>query len=279
MVWLFYVSKYYELFDTVILLLKGKPSSFLQTFHHSGSIISLWTMIVTRIPGMWVFVFLNSFIHTIMYIYYTLTCLGHQPSWKKMLTSMQISQFLVGNVLGILYFVIPGCFPETRNFRENIIHKVLGTHHRSVMFTFAFNFAFVGSLILLFNDFARRTYGKKKAAAAAEAQKAIKKESKTRTSKAKKAKEAKPAKQAEVKAAEVIEAPKAKATKAKASKTTKAENSAKAEVTTRISRKSAASEASLPEIVISQPATPPLKKRGTSPSKSRGPVRRRSARK
>lgn len=168
LVWLFYLSKYYELLDTFILLLKGKPSSFLQTFHHSGSILSLWTMCVTRIPGMWIFTFLNSFIHTLMYYYFTLTCLGYRPKWKRHLTTMQITQFLVGNVLGIAYLIIPDCHNWDSNFRENVLHhKVFGTYHASIVFTFIFNFCFVGALILLFNDFARRTYGQKKAAAAA----------------------------------------------------------------------------------------------------------------
>lgn len=267
LVWLFYVSKYYELLDTVILLLKGKPSSFLQTFHHSGSIISLWTMTVTRIPGMWIFTFLNSFIHTIMYIYYTLTCLGHQPSWKRMLTSMQITQFFIGNTLGILYFVIPGCFPDNKQFRENVIHSILGSHYRSVMFTFAYNFAFVGSLILLFNDFARRTYGKRQEQQiAAAAEKKIKV---TKAAKTKATEEAEPVK--------------------KAKKATKSEKPAAP--SKRVSRKSTAavskSEDSLPEVVVSEPSSPvapkkktvPAKKRAASKSKSRAPpVRRRSVR-
>ena len=139
------------------------------------------------------------------------------------------------------------------------------------MFTFAYNFAFVGSLILLFNDFARRTYGKKKAAAAIEEKAAAKKSVKTVKIKAEKA---------PVKAEKEEKAP-VKAAKAttKASKTTKAAP-AKSEKATRVSRKSAAKKEDepLPEIVISQPATPPRKKRATSTSKSRGPARRRSTR-
>ena len=156
--WIFYLSKYYELLDTVILLLKGKPSSFLQTFHHSGSIISLWSMVTTRIPGMWIFATLNSFIHTLMYVYYLLTCLGYRPTWKKTLTAMQIIQFFIGNGLGITYFILPGCFREDR-VRENVIAEWVGGHYRSIICTFVYNFAFVGSLIFLFTDFSRKTYG------------------------------------------------------------------------------------------------------------------------
>lgn len=132
-------------------------------------------MCVSRIPGMWIFTFLNSFIHTLMYYYFTLTCLGYRPKWKRHLTTMQITQFLVGNVFGIAYLIIPNCHNWDSNFRENVLqHRLFGTYYASIVFTFLFNFFFVGGLILLFNDFARRTYGQKKAAAAVEAEKSEK---------------------------------------------------------------------------------------------------------
>lgn len=75
---------------------------------------------------------------------------------------MQISQFFVGNVFGIAYLVIPNCYNWDSDFRENVLHRVFGSYYASIVFTFMFNFIFVGGLILLFNDFARRTYGQKK---------------------------------------------------------------------------------------------------------------------
>lgn len=213
------MSKYYELLDTFILLLKGKSSSFLQTFHHSGSILSLWTMVVTRIPGMWIFTFLNSFIHSLMYYYYTLTCLGYRPKWKRHLTTMQITQFLIGNVLGISYLIIPNCHNWSHNFRENVLqHKIFGSYFGSIVFTLIYNFSFVGALILLFNDFARRTYGPKKTEKTSE--KALKA--------AKSSKSTKNTKSSSVKVADSVvienEVPTKKSvSKAKASKSTKSE--------------------------------------------------------
>ena len=40
--YMFYLSKYYEVFDSVILLLKGKRVSNLQSYHHAGAIICMW---------------------------------------------------------------------------------------------------------------------------------------------------------------------------------------------------------------------------------------------
>lgn len=38
----FYLSKFYEVIDTAIILLKGRKSSLLQTYHHAGAMICMW---------------------------------------------------------------------------------------------------------------------------------------------------------------------------------------------------------------------------------------------
>jgi hypothetical protein len=38
----FYLSKFYEVVDTAIIILKGKKSSLLQTYHHAGAMICMW---------------------------------------------------------------------------------------------------------------------------------------------------------------------------------------------------------------------------------------------
>jgi hypothetical protein len=40
--WWFYLSKFYEVVDTAIILLKGRKSSLLQTYHHSGAMLCMW---------------------------------------------------------------------------------------------------------------------------------------------------------------------------------------------------------------------------------------------
>ena len=64
--WLFYLSKFYEVLDTAIILTKGKKSSLLQTFHHAGAMLCMWAGIRYMSPAIWMFVFVNSFLHTIM---------------------------------------------------------------------------------------------------------------------------------------------------------------------------------------------------------------------
>ncbi|CAO3639509.1 unnamed protein product [Cunninghamella echinulata] len=48
--YIFYLSKYYEVIDTMIILLKGRRSSLLQTYHHAGAMITMWSGIRFRAP-------------------------------------------------------------------------------------------------------------------------------------------------------------------------------------------------------------------------------------
>eukprot|EP00899_Mesostigma_viride_P008154 jgi/Mesvir1/1733/Mv21185-RA.1 len=100
--YLFYLSKYYEYVDTAILIVKRKPVSYLQTYHHAGAVLSMWMAVVSHSQMSWVFVTLNSVIHAFMYAYYALLSLpGPKPPtrWKKTLTTCQIVQFGLGNTL------------------------------------------------------------------------------------------------------------------------------------------------------------------------------------
>jgi hypothetical protein len=64
--WVFYVSKFYEVIDTLIILAKGKRSATLQTYHHAGAMLCMWAGIRYMSPPIWMFVFINSAIHAMM---------------------------------------------------------------------------------------------------------------------------------------------------------------------------------------------------------------------
>jgi hypothetical protein len=64
--WFFYISKFYEVVDTMIILAKGKKSSLLQTYHHAGAMLCMWAGIRYMSPPIWMFVLVNSGIHAIM---------------------------------------------------------------------------------------------------------------------------------------------------------------------------------------------------------------------
>lgn len=64
----FYLSKYYEVIDTLIILARGKRSPLLQTYHHAGAMITMFAGAKYRATPIWLFVTFNSFIHSIMYV-------------------------------------------------------------------------------------------------------------------------------------------------------------------------------------------------------------------
>lgn len=63
---LFYLSKFYEVVDTLIILVKGRKSSTLQTYHHAGVILCGWSVITFESPVGLVGVVLNAAVHTLM---------------------------------------------------------------------------------------------------------------------------------------------------------------------------------------------------------------------
>jgi hypothetical protein len=64
--WIFYLSKFYEVLDTAIILAKGKKSSTLQTYHHAGAMMCMWAGIRYIAPPIWIFTLVNSAIHAMM---------------------------------------------------------------------------------------------------------------------------------------------------------------------------------------------------------------------
>ncbi|KAH6654001.1 GNS1/SUR4 family-domain-containing protein [Truncatella angustata] len=118
--WIFYLSKFYEVLDTFIILAKGKYSSTLQTYHHAGAMMCMWAGIRYMAAPIWVFATVNSFIHALMYTYYTVTAFNIRvPSViKRTLTTMQITQFLIGASYTMLhsfvYYTIPVQVPTTQ---------------------------------------------------------------------------------------------------------------------------------------------------------------------
>ncbi|KAJ2236147.1 hypothetical protein IWW45_002027 [Coemansia sp. RSA 485] len=142
--YLFYLSKYYELIDTFIILAKGRKATFLQTYHHAGAITTMWVGCYFGSPQLIFYVVENSIIHTLMYTYFALTAMGYSPPGKKYLTHLQIFQFLIGLVFIALYITIPGCLTP---LQRNLLFVML---------------SYLIPLIYLFVDFSIKTYGKKK---------------------------------------------------------------------------------------------------------------------
>lgn len=99
--YLFYMSKFVDLFDTIFFVLRKKSNQVtpLHIFHHGLLPVSLWPGVRYACGGHGsFFAFINSFVHVVMYFYYFMAALGPQYQkylgWKKYLTSLQIAQFV-----------------------------------------------------------------------------------------------------------------------------------------------------------------------------------------
>ncbi|KAK7188431.1 hypothetical protein DPSP01_004649 [Paraphaeosphaeria sporulosa] len=126
--WIFYLSKFYEVIDTLIIIFKGKRSTTLQTYHHAGAMLSMWSGIRYMSPPIWMFALVNSGIHAMMYTYYTVSALGVRvpQGIKRTLTTMQITQFLVGVTFAALHLFVSYTVPVSVAYEvaENVLPKL-----------------------------------------------------------------------------------------------------------------------------------------------------------
>lgn len=96
LVWIHYNNKYVELLDTLWMILRKKNEqvSFLHCYHH---VLLIWAwFLVCKIEtggDSYFGACVNSFIHIIMYGYYTLALLNIPCPWKRWITNMQMLQF------------------------------------------------------------------------------------------------------------------------------------------------------------------------------------------
>eukprot|EP01094_Clydonella_sp_ATCC50884_P011588 TRINITY_DN21389_c0_g1_i1.p1 TRINITY_DN21389_c0_g1~~TRINITY_DN21389_c0_g1_i1.p1 ORF type:complete len:300 (-),score=111.09 TRINITY_DN21389_c0_g1_i1:653-1444(-) len=102
----FYLSKYYELLDTVFLVLRKRELIFLHVYHHSIVIPVCWMAVHAQIFMGWITSFNNAFVHIFMYYYYGSAALGIRPSWGRYITSLQIFQFVFDMLTSIPFIFI-----------------------------------------------------------------------------------------------------------------------------------------------------------------------------
>jgi fatty acid desaturase (delta-4 desaturase) len=96
-VFVHYLSKYLDWFDTLWIILSKKRSqlSFLHVYHH-GTIVAVWGILLHSGVGSGCVrygAFANSLTHVIMYTHYLVTSFGIRNPFKAYITMWQISQF------------------------------------------------------------------------------------------------------------------------------------------------------------------------------------------
>ena len=96
LVWVHYNNKFVELLDTLWMILRKKNNqvSFLHCYHHVLLIWAWFFVCKVESGGDCYFgAMVNSFIHVIMYGYYTLALLNFSCPWKRYITNCQMLQF------------------------------------------------------------------------------------------------------------------------------------------------------------------------------------------
>jgi hypothetical protein len=142
-----YLLKYYELSDTLLMVLKKKDIPFLHTYHHTMTLVLTHVELVGNVAVQWVPITLNLAVHVIMYYYYMLATFGYEVWWKKYLTSLQIIQFVI-DIIACSYATFI-CFITNGGCHGDYFSAVVGL-------------SIIGSYLFLFIDFFSTTYKKPK---------------------------------------------------------------------------------------------------------------------
>lgn len=90
-----FLFKFVELFDTVLIVLRGKTLIFLHVYHHAATLVLCYSQLIAQSCMQWVVIAINLFVHIFLYYYYFQVERGNKVWWKKYLTSLQIVQFFI----------------------------------------------------------------------------------------------------------------------------------------------------------------------------------------
>jgi len=105
-VYCFCMSKFVELIDTFFLVVRKRRVDFLHYYHHTTVLLYTWFAMIILPGGVgYVYGVVNTAVHTLMYFYYYLACYS-KPSWGVIVTTLQLSQMVVGVVISVSWTVV-----------------------------------------------------------------------------------------------------------------------------------------------------------------------------
>lgn len=114
-----YLTRFMDLLDTIFFVLRKKFNqiTFLHLYHHTiVPILAFFCMKIAPLaPVIGVFLIFNTFIHSIMYLYYFLSAFGPTVQkylwWKKYITQLQLVQFATCFCYGVVMVFLQEGFP------------------------------------------------------------------------------------------------------------------------------------------------------------------------
>lgn len=156
--YVFYLSKFYELIDTVLIVLRKSKLLFLHVYHHWVTMLLCIVCLNSSNPYQWSATGLNALVHIPMYYYYLCAILKIDLWWKKYMTQFQIVQFCLDisccAVSAYMNFTSAAAAGTTCSSWEAIWPN-------------AVSLSIVLSYLLLFIQFYFQTYTNRRAAASA----------------------------------------------------------------------------------------------------------------
>jgi len=114
------MSKYFELVDTVFIVLRKRKLYFLHYIHHITALLYMWDAWCWESPAGIYYATMNYAVHAIMYSYYALAMVGTVPSWGKYVTVLQILQMVGGTMIGVYSLYLSIAYPWTGRYSTNL---------------------------------------------------------------------------------------------------------------------------------------------------------------
>lgn len=106
-IFLYVFTKPLELFDTLLLMMKGRPVRLIHWSHHAITMLFTWYAALHNLKPALLFAFMNFAVHAIMYLYYFLVSFSWLRTklrqWAWMITVVQMSQFVFA-LFSLIYF-------------------------------------------------------------------------------------------------------------------------------------------------------------------------------
>mmetsp|Transcript_20415 Transcript_20415/g.44318 ORF Transcript_20415/g.44318 Transcript_20415/m.44318 type:complete len:290 (-) Transcript_20415:75-944(-) len=107
--YIYYLSKYYELLDTVLQLARGKPPPHfvLHVYHHAAVLFMAWAWCEYKQSLHFIGLAWNTAVHVVMYTYFLQRTITRKvPRWKSFVTLFQIVQFAFSMVATLMTLYI-----------------------------------------------------------------------------------------------------------------------------------------------------------------------------